>query len=78
MRKVGWNDSHVPNSQKAVQTRRSAPSSEALILDFHIAHEKEGVPGSGSMLLPLSRSSTSHGIGQKRVTLHVRVHVLLR
>jgi len=56
-----------------VQTRRSAPSNEALILAFHIAHEDEGAPGSGSMLLLPFCSSASPEIDRKRVTSQFRV-----
>lgn len=39
----------IPNSQKAVQTRTSAPANSALNRARNMAQDEEGEPGKGSM-----------------------------
>lgn len=62
----------LPNSQKAAQTRGSAPWKIAFSLALYMAQDADGEPGRGSMLSLLSEEADC-GRGA-----HVHVHVPIR
>ena len=63
----------IPNSQKAAQTRGSAPSKTAFRRALYIAQEDEGAPGRGSMTLGWRYCQMT-----AKLSLPLRIHIAHR